>query len=129
MPPKKISSGLESRIHKTATKRSTVLSILKLSVLTTLAGLACSGLPYVGIIAMLKTSSLTSQIGFIGLYNLMFILPFVLILIKVSGGMNTSKITKWKEVSKKNIRLLIGLLLIAHGWVLMLIANGTINFN
>lgn len=119
---------LENLIHKTATKRSNTGSIIKLSAQTSLAGLLSSGMPYIGIIAMLRASTHVTQWEFIGLYNLMFILPFVLILIKVLGGMNTSKITKWKEVSKQNIRLLVGLLLIVHGWVLMLITNGTINF-
>jgi hypothetical protein len=37
-------------------------------------------------------------------------------------------VQKWKEASKGNLRLAIGLLLIAMGWLLILIADGAINF-
>jgi hypothetical protein len=46
----------------------------------------------------------------------------------VAGGAKLSSVKKWKEESKGAMRLFIGLLLVALGWLLILIANGTINF-
>jgi hypothetical protein len=46
----------------------------------------------------------------------------------VAGGAKLSAVTKWKEESKGTMRLFIGLLLVSLGWILILIANGTVNF-
>jgi len=37
-------------------------------------------------------------------------------------------VKKWKQESRGVMRLMIGLLLIAMGWLLIFIANGTLNF-
>jgi hypothetical protein len=46
----------------------------------------------------------------------------------VAGGAKLSSVKKWKEESKGVMRLFLGFLLVALGWLLILIANGTINF-
>jgi len=61
-------------------------------------------------------------------YNLIFVAPLLFILFIVAGGAKLTSVQKWKEDSKGTMRLAIGLLLIALGWILMLIANGVINF-
>jgi cytochrome c biogenesis protein CcdA len=62
------------------------------------------------------------------LYNLIFVAPLLFILGLVASGARLSAVQKWKEESKGVMRLGIGLLLIALGWLLILIANGVINF-
>jgi len=46
----------------------------------------------------------------------------------VAGGTKVTNVKKWKEENKGAMRLFIGLTLIGLGWLLILIANGTINF-
>jgi cytochrome c biogenesis protein CcdA len=62
------------------------------------------------------------------LYNIIFVMPLIIILFMVAGGAKISAVSKWKEESKGGMRLFMGLLLAVLGWVLILIANGTINF-
>jgi cytochrome c biogenesis protein CcdA len=62
------------------------------------------------------------------LYNLIFIAPLLVILGMVAAGKKVSDVKKWKEENKGSMRMVIGLLLVSLGWLLILIANGTINF-
>ena len=62
------------------------------------------------------------------IYNIIFVSPLIVILILVSAGKKLHKIKKWKQESRGFMRLFIGLLLIGMGWLLILIANGAINF-
>jgi cytochrome c biogenesis protein CcdA len=62
------------------------------------------------------------------LYNLIFVAPLLVILIMVAAGTKLYKVKKWKQEGRGAMRLFIGLLLIGLGWLLMLIANGTVNF-
>jgi cytochrome c biogenesis protein CcdA len=62
------------------------------------------------------------------LYNIIFVLPLVVILLMVAAGTKVSSIKKWKQANKAYMRFAIGYMLVALGWLLILIANGTINF-
>jgi len=62
------------------------------------------------------------------IYNIIFVAPLIIILLLVAGGTEVAKIHKWKQLHRGEMRLFIGLLLVALGWMLILIANGTINF-
>src|SRR4030067_1120756 len=57
-----------------------------------------------------------------------FVLPLLIILILVAFGMKVKRVQQWKQESRGYMRLFIGLLLIGLGWLLILIANGTVNF-
>jgi hypothetical protein len=46
----------------------------------------------------------------------------------VAAGVKVSSIKQWKQDNKGYMRLGVGVLLLALGWLLILIANGTINF-
>jgi hypothetical protein len=46
----------------------------------------------------------------------------------IVSGTKISDVSKWKEESKGTMRLFMGLLLVALGWILIMIANGTLNF-
>ena len=61
------------------------------------------------------------------LYNVIFVAPLIIILVMVACGAKLYDVNKWKQANKPYMRLCIGLLLIALGWALMLIANGTVN--
>ena len=62
------------------------------------------------------------------LYNIVFVLPLLVILLLVAGGVKLHVVKAWKQEARGFMRLMIGLLLVFLGWLLILIANGTINF-
>ena len=90
--------------------------------------LPCTGAPYLAIITLLSQYFDFTAFLMLVLYNILFTAPLVIILIMVAAGKKLHDVKKWKQDSRGVMRLLIGLLLIAMGWLLMLIANGSINF-
>jgi cytochrome c biogenesis protein CcdA len=90
--------------------------------------LPCTGAPYLAIITILRIDFTIWAFALMVLYNLIFVMPLIVILIMVASGTKISAVSKWKEESKGTMRLGMGLLLVALGWILILIANGTINF-
>ena len=90
--------------------------------------LPCTGAPYLAIITILSTNFNFLAFLLLVLYNIVFVLPLVVILLMVAGGTKLPAVKAWKQEARGFMRLAIGLLLIGLGWLLILIANGTINF-
>lgn len=116
------------KIHEYSTEKSTVLGVMFLGAFVAAVELPCTGAPYLAIITILRIDFNFTALMLMVLYNLIFVAPLLVILFMVAGGAKISSVSKWKEDSKGLMRLFMGLLLAALGWILILIANGTINF-
>jgi len=114
-------------IHQQS-ERTTLGGIALLGVFVSAVELPCTGAPYLAIITMLSQYFDVTAFLLLILYNIIFIAPLVIILILVSSGKKLYEIKQWKQSNRGYMRLCIGLLLVAMGWLLILIANGTINF-
>ncbi len=91
--------------------------------------LPCTGGPYLAITTLFAQIGFNSEIlAYLLLYNFIFVLPLLVILILVYFGLSTKKLKEWREHGKKWMRLFIGIIMIALGILLILFANGTINF-
>lgn len=90
--------------------------------------LPCTGAPYLAIITILSINFNFQAFLLMVLYNVLFVAPLIIILLLVAAGAKIGSVKKFKEENKGVMRLFIGLLLIALGWMLILMANGTINF-
>lgn len=90
--------------------------------------LPCTGAPYLAIITILSLNFNFTALLLLILYNVIFVAPLVIILLLVALGTKVEKLHAWKETNKGYMRFAIGLMLIGLGWLLILIANGTINF-
>lgn len=108
--------------------RSTVLGVAFLGAFVSAVELPCTGAPYLAIITILAQYFDMTAFALLVLYNLIFVFPLIVILILVAMGKNLSDIQNWKQVNKPSMRLAAGVLMIVLGWLLILIANGTINF-
>lgn len=115
------------RIH-IMSRRTTIPGVILLGAFVSAVELPCTGAPYLAIITMLSQYFDFTAFLLLVFYNLIFVFPLIFILLLVAGGMKLHKIKSWKHRNKSYMRLLMGLLLIWLGWLLMLIANGTINF-
>lgn len=102
--------------------------------------LPCTGGPYLAILLILKDSFSLAAIttldpGFLKamilllIYNVIFVMPLIVILGLAYFGVKLQSIQGWKQSNKSYMRLATGLIMIGLGWMLMLIANGTINLN
>jgi len=121
-----IPASMAKKIHE-YTKKVTILGVIFLGAFVSAVELPCTGGPYLAIITLLSQHFDFTAFMFLVLYNIIFVLPLIVILFLVAGGKKLHDIKKWKQANKAYMRLFIGLLLIALGWLLMLIANGTIN--
>ena len=90
--------------------------------------LPCTGAPYLAIITLLSQYFDLTALLLLVIYNIIFVAPLIVILVAVAAGKSVAGFKKWKQDSRGFMRLFIGLLLIGMGWLLILIANGTINF-
>lgn len=116
------------KIHDYSNSKATLGGVMFLGAFVAAVELPCTGAPYLAIISILSIDFSFNAFLLLVLYNLIFVLPLIIILFMVAGGAKLSAVKKWKEESKGAMRLFLGLLLIGLGWLLILIANGTINF-
>ena len=117
-----------NKIHEYSTKKTTVFGVMLLGAFVAAVELPCTGAPYLAIITILRIDFNIYAFLLMLLYNLVFVAPLLIILFLVATGTKIDKVSKWKEDGKGKMRLFMGLLLAALGWILILIANGTINF-
>jgi cytochrome c biogenesis protein CcdA len=90
--------------------------------------LPCTGGPYLAITTVLAKIGLSWQVFWmLFVYNIIFVLPLIIILLLVYFGMDAEKIRNWKDDKKKWMRLFSGLVMIGLGVLLIMFATGTIS--
>ncbi len=104
-------------------------TIIFLGVFVASVELPCTGGPYLAITLLLSQNFNMTAFVLLVIYNIIFVLPLIVILLLVLMGTKIQNIQNWKQMNKTYMRFATGILLIALGWLLMLIANGTINLN
>ena len=109
-------------------RNTTVPGVILLGAFVSAVELPCTGAPYLAIITILSLNFNFTAFLMLVLYNVIFVAPLLFILVLVASGVKLQALKKWKQDSRGYMRLFIGLSLIALGWLLILIANGTVNF-
>lgn len=123
-----ISTNNASRIHKYASNLS-VPGIIMLGAFVAMVELPCTGGPYLAITLILSQNFNFAALLLLAFYNVIFVMPLVVILFLVYfGAVKVQTLKKWKQKNRGYMRLITGIVLILLGWLLILIANGTINF-
>ena len=121
-----IPAALSKKLHKFA-KKATIPGIIFLGAFVAAVELPCTGAPYLAIITLLSQYFDFTALLLLILYNIIFISPLIVILLLVAGGKKLHLIERWRQKNRPYMRLAIGLTLVVMGWLLILIANGTIN--
>ena len=121
-----IHGAFAKKIHNYASK-TTIFGVIFLGAFVSAVELPCTGAPYLAIITLLSQNFDLTAFMLLVLYNIVFVFPLIIILLLVASGVKLHEIKKWKQANRPFMRLLIGLMLVGLGWLLMLIANGTIN--
>tara|TARA_Y100000310_G_C20606724_1_gene775883 strand:+ start:655 stop:1362 length:708 start_codon:yes stop_codon:yes gene_type:complete len=80
-----------------------------------LVELPCTGAPYLAVIGLLSTGDYASGVPLLLLYNLIFVLPLIVIIGLVYCGHTSKMLEKWRKKHRGVMRLGIGLFLIALG--------------
>lgn len=121
-----IGSDKAKKIHKYVEK-ITVPGIIFLGAFVAGVELPCTGGPYLAITLILSQNFNIWTLILLAIYNIIFVLPLIVILTAVYFGVKVQNIKRWKQSSRSWMRLAIGILLILLGWLLILIANNTIS--
>lgn len=116
------------KIKEWSSSKTTVAGVIFLGAFVAGVELPCTGAPYLAIITILSMNFNFHAFLLLILYNFIFVAPLIIILLVIAAGAKLSHVKRWKEDNKGTMRLFVGLLLVALGWLLILIANGTINF-
>jgi cytochrome c biogenesis protein CcdA len=122
-----ISPERAKQIHN-YTKKISIPGAIFLGAFVAAVELPCTGAPYLAIILMISQSFDITAFGLLILYNFIFVLPLLIILFMVYFGIKLKSIKKWKQSNRPYMRLVTGIVLVLLAWLLILLANGTINF-
>jgi cytochrome c biogenesis protein CcdA len=122
-----IAPSMAKKINDYA-RRMTFPGLLFLGAFVAAVELPCTGGPYLAIIILLSQYFDLTALSLLLLYNLVFVLPLIVIVLIFLVGTKATEIKMWKQKYRSHMRLFTGLLLIGLSWLLILIANGTINF-
>jgi cytochrome c biogenesis protein CcdA len=114
------------QIHK-MTEKISLPGVIFLGAFVAAVELPCTGAPYLAILLLLSQNFDFAALLMLILYNLLFVAPLIIILLMVHFGVKIQNIKKWKQGNRSYMRLATGIVLIFLGWLLILIANGTIN--
>ena len=116
------------KIHEMA-RKITLPAMIFLGVFVAGVELPCTGGPYLAILVFLSQNFDFKAFLLLIFYNIIFVMPLVVILLMVYFGIKIQHLKKWKQNNRTYMRLATGIILILLGWLLILIANGTININ
>lgn len=101
--------------------KGTLPATFVLGFLVGLCTFPCSGGIYVAIVSLLSTKmTLSLGLFYLLIYNLMFVLPLIIILALAGNRLVTEKLTNLQEKNEPRMRLLYGLVMIGIGAVILL---------
>ncbi len=96
--------------------RVTLPTAVVLGALVGLCEFPCSGGPYLMVLGLLNDrATYFSGVGYLFLYNLVFILPLVLILVVASDKSVLGKVQQWQQSNRTGMRVGGGVVMIALG--------------
>ena len=110
-------------------KNVSIGTVIFLGMFVAAVELPCTGGPYLAITLLLAQNFNLTAFLLLVIYNIIFVMPLIIILLMVLFGSKLQGIQRWKQGNKAYMRLVTGIVLIGLGILLMLIANGVINLN
>ncbi len=118
----KISSKAKPIIEKFINK-GTLISIIILGVIVSLFELPCTGEVYIGILTLMSIHQ-TFGLTYLFIYNLIFVLPLIILTYLVYRGTSTDKMQNWTVSNRKYMKLVSGLLLVGLATYIFIRAIG-----
>lgn len=113
--------GASQRIKLYVNKISgSIFSAFSLGVFVALVELPCTGAVYLAILSVMALSGVdAATIGWLIAYNVIFVLPLIVILLAFYRGVTAEQLEIWRKKNRAYMRLAIGLLLLfLGGWMI-----------
>ena len=113
----KIPKGTKPLLEKFV-RKGTLPAIIILGVLVALVELPCTGGIYLGILGLISDGGSLGTL-YLVVYNLIFVLPLILITWMVSRGTKVERVNTWVQKNKKYMRLSAGIIMVLLALVLL----------
>lgn len=113
--------GASKRIKMYANRISgNISSAFLLGVFVALVELPCTGAVYLAILSVMSLSGVdAATVGWLTVYNIIFVLPLIVILFAFYKGLSTEKIEEWRKRNRAWMRFAIGFVLLFLGaWMI-----------
>lgn len=107
------------RWAREAARKTTVPALIGAGFLIGLCTVPCSGAVYLAVLALLSAQPTTTAFGYLVLYNLMFIIPLVGVLVAASARPALNKLAHWNLHHKEGVRLALGLGVVVMGLAIL----------
>jgi len=109
------------KMKKIITSVTSAPAALLAGFLVSLFLLPCTSGPYIVILGMLaEKATRLSALGYLLLYNFIFVLPMMVITLIVYKGFKTATLERWRAKRIKLFHLIAGLIMIGLGIVILL---------
>lgn len=99
-------------------QKGTLFAIISLGILVSLFELPCTGGIYLGILSLMALHQSFAW-GYLLIYNLIFILPLIVITLLVYKGTSTEVLQKWTNTEKRWMKLAAAIILVLLGVYLL----------
>ncbi len=121
---KKLNLGIPSFAKEPIKKwmyKATIPAAFILGFLVGICEFPCSGGIYVAIVGLLAVKTTFLQgLWYLAAYNLMFVVPLIVILFAASSKTATEKLSLWERSQSKIVKLVSGLVMLALGIIILL---------
>jgi cytochrome c biogenesis protein CcdA len=105
-------------------RTATLPAAFVLGVLVGIFELPCAGGLYLTILGLVSsTTTLAEGIPYLLLFNLIFILPLIAVLLVVVFGLPPERVNTWRLENRRMLRFAIGLAMVAVGLVILLVPS------
>jgi cytochrome c biogenesis protein CcdA len=112
--PKRFTGRIKSSINKISTPGAIVLGFF-----VALVELPCTGGPYLAITAVLAKNFNFKVLVYLVIYNVIFVLPLIVITLLAFYGVKVSSIKDWKQNKRRYMRLAAGIVMLLLGTFLI----------
>jgi cytochrome c biogenesis protein CcdA len=101
-------------------RKATVPAAFVLGILAGILGFSCTGGIYISILGLMgRELTVTEGLPWLVLYNLVFVLPLVLVTLLVAYGISPARAERWRTEHKRMVRVVIGAIMVALGLVIL----------
>lgn len=117
--------GMPARFHgavRRALAQTTPVGLFAAGGLVGLCTVPCSGAIYLGVLALLAREPLPARLGYLLLYNVMFVLPLLVLLAGIANRRTLNRVAHWYTRRKALAKGVVGVFTIALGFIVLVTA-------
>ena len=101
-------------------RQATMPAAFILGILAGILGFSCTGGIYISILGLMgRDMTVMTGLPWLVLYNIVFVLPLVLVTLFAAYGISPERAERWRTENKRMVRVVIGIILVALGLLIL----------